>query len=160
MSRTRTASIGALACALGALAFAPTATPSVADGLCLPPNPAFDPGAEKALRGLTNAFRASQGLRPLRPKAALTAVARQHSRDMAAGGYFQHSNVNGRFPWAGGRAAGENLALADTPQQAMSLLSQSPTHRHTLLSSTYRRFGIGAMRTCTGALLITQDFLG
>ncbi|MEW6582504.1 MAG: CAP domain-containing protein [Actinomycetota bacterium] len=160
MTFARTARLSAAAAACALLAAAPAATPAVDDGLCLGPGSGYDASAERTLRSLTNAFRSSMGLPRLRPKGALTSAARRHSRSMAAGGYFQHSSRGGAFPWAGGRVAGENLAMAQSPEQAMGLLARSPTHRRTLLSRAYTRFGIGAIRTCTGALLITQDFQG
>jgi uncharacterized protein YkwD len=156
----RKAGFGAVAAVVASLALVPAASASTDDGLCLGANPRFDPSAEQALRGLTNSFRANAGLKPLRAKGALTVAARRHTWEMAADGLFQHSNTSGSFPWAGKHAAGENLALADTAQDAMWLLTQSPTHRHTLLGRVYTHIGIGAMRTCTGSLLVTQDFLG
>ena len=35
----------------------------------------------------------------------------------------------------------------------------SPHHRAALLSREYRVTGVGAVRTCTGSLVITQDFM-
>jgi uncharacterized protein YkwD len=118
----------------------------------------FDPAAEQALRNLANEFRAEHGVAPLRASTRLTRAARRHSFRMAREDFFGHSGGSQGFPWSRSRAAGENLALAETPQAAMELLKGSATHRHTLLSSTYHRVGIGAFRTCTGHLLVTQDF--
>lgn len=137
---------------------ASTAFASSEDGLCVGPQSAIDPGAEQALRTMTNEFRAANGVAPLRASARLTGAARRHSVRMAREDFFGHSSAGGGFPWARRRAAGENLALAESPQAAMELLKGSATHRHTLLSRTYRRIGIGAFRTCTGSLLVTQDF--
>lgn len=135
-----------------------TAFASPEGGICVGPQSSIDPAAERALRTLTNEFRAANGMGPLRASARLTRAARRHSVRMAREDFFGHSSAGGGFPWARSRAAGENLALAESPEVAMELLKGSSTHRRTLLSRTYRRIGIGAFRTCTGALLVTQDF--
>jgi len=148
-----------IAAACAAVAWAPTgaAAPS---GICIGPEVTFDAHAESVIRALANRFRASAGLRPLRARAALNRVARRHSLEMARRGSFAHSLRNGRFPWANGRTAAENLALAGTARQTHVVLTQSPPHRATLLGRRYRSFGVGALRTCTGQLLVTETFLG
>ena len=151
--------VTAAACA--AMIAAPAAlAASEQDGVCADSPVSYDPAAERALRSLTNCFRHEYGKAPLRARGQLTRAARAHSLRMAQQGVFAHSNGGGGFPWAEGRPAGENLALAATPEQAIALLKESPSHRRTLLGATYRRIGIGALRTCTGHLLITQDFQG
>jgi uncharacterized protein YkwD len=151
---------------LGILAVAATlipvsgATGSVGDGLCVGPEARFDPAAEQALRSMTNTFRAENGIRPLRARAGLTRAARRHSLSMAESDSFAHSGNGRGFPWARNRPAGENLALAESPEAVMELLKGSAPHRRTLLSPTFRRFGVGVLRTCTGHLLVTEDFVG
>lgn len=135
-----------------------TAFASPEDGICVGPESAIDVGAEQAIRALTNEFRAANGVAPLSGSPRLTRAARRHSVRMAREDFFGHSSQGGGFPWSRNRAAGENLALAETPEAAMELLKGSSTHRHTLLSRTYHRVGIGVFRTCTGSLLVTQDF--
>ena len=130
------------------------------DGICVGPESTFDAGAEAELRTLANNFRTENGVRPLRASARLSGVARRHSLKMAQTHVFGHSGSSGGFPWSRSRPAGENLALAGTPEAAMELLKGSPTHRHTLLSRSYRNVGMGAFRTCTGHLLVTQNFTG
>ena len=147
-----------VAAACAAVASAPTAA-AAPSGVCVGPAVSFDAHAESAIRALANRFRVSAGLRPLRARAALTRVARRHSLEMARRGRFAHSLRNGRFPWAKGRPAGENLALAGTAREAHVMLTLSPPHRATLLGGRYRSFGVGVLRTCTGQLLVTQDFL-
>src|SRR5215467_5875328 len=79
------------------------------------------PDLERRMLDLVNAERAKAGLRPLAPDPELTEVARQHSADMFARGYFAHDTPEGLSPFDRMRAAnvhfataGENLALAPT----------------------------------------------
>lgn len=142
-----------------ALVPASTAAASADDGICVGPDSKVVPEAERALVSLTNEFRASRGLAPLARSPRLTGVARRHSTRMARLDFFGHSGSGNRFGWAKSRPAGENLALAESPAVVMSLLKGSTTHRRTLLGR-YRWVGIGVFRTCTGDLLVTQDFIG
>lgn len=132
------------------------ATPE--NGICVGPQPTFDIAAERSLRTMSNTFRAERGLRPLRAAARLTRIARKHSLRMARTEVFSHSGTSRGFPWSPSRAAGENLALADSPEAVMQLWKGSAAHRDALLSPAFRRFGIGVLRTCTGYLLVTEDF--
>ena len=141
-----------------ALLSTPVAVASPDDGICVGPRPTFDVAAERSLRTMTNVYRVQHGLRPLRAAGRLTRVARNHSLAMARADSFAHSGSSGRFPWAGSRAAAENLALGGTAEVVMDLLKNSTTHRDILLASSYRRFGIGVLVTCTGYLLVTEDF--
>ncbi|MCA1607796.1 MAG: CvpA family protein, partial [Acidobacteria bacterium] len=77
------------------------------------------PDLEAAMLELVNKERITAGLKPLAPDPELTEVARRHSADMFARGYFAHDTPEGLDPFARIRAAnvgfvhaGENLALA------------------------------------------------
>ena len=79
------------------------------------------PELEARMLELINKERGAHGLRPLAPDPELTVVARKHSGDMFARGYFAHDTPEGRSPFDrmhdGGVSfltAGENLALAPT----------------------------------------------
>jgi uncharacterized protein YkwD len=68
---------------------------------------AADPAAvEQAVFSLTNRERERQGLPALEWDAALAAVARAHSRDMAENAFFAHANPRGQDPTARAAAAG------------------------------------------------------
>src|SRR5690606_14939197 len=91
---------------------------------------------EARMLGMVNAEREKQGLKPLRPDPELAEVARAHSRDMFARGYFSHYSPEGqdlrdrlRRAGHGYLAAGENLALAPTLAGAHQGLMNSPGHR-------------------------------
>ncbi len=67
----------------------------------------FDGGlVEMHVYEMTNAERAGRGLGELERIAAIDALARGHSRDMAARGYFSHDTPEGLDPAGRARAAG------------------------------------------------------
>jgi hypothetical protein len=97
------------------------------------------PDLEKRMLDLVNQERAEAGLRPLAPDPELTEVARRHSTDMFARGYFAHDTPEGLSPFDRMRAAdvrfltaGENLALAPTLSVAHTGLMNSPGHRENI----------------------------
>lgn len=135
-----------------------------------------DADAEVEVLELLNAARAEAGLDPLEPREDVREVARAHSLDMYVRGYFAHETpeCRGEGPDAEGCAdpfdrmraagisydfAGENLALAPTPQQAHDGLMRSPGHRANILHPDYTHVGIGVYRGPYG-LMVTQNFTG
>ncbi len=112
-----------------------------------------------------NRERAAAGLPALAPDPEMTAVARKHSADMFARGYFAHVSPDGQDPFdrmrrAGVvfRTAGENLALAPTLAIAHSGLMNSPGHRANILRPEFGRLGIGIMDGGMRGLMVTQNF--
>jgi len=123
------------------------------------------PDLEAQMLALVNRERATAGLRPLAPDPELTEVARRHSADMFARGYFAHDTPEGLDPFARMReahvrylTAGENLALAPTLQVAHSGLMNSPGHRANILHPQFGRLGIGIMDGGIRGLMVSQEF--
>jgi uncharacterized protein YkwD len=123
------------------------------------------PDLEQRMLELVNQERAAAGLRPLAPDPELTEVARQHSTDMFARGYFAHDTPEGLSPFDRMRAAnihfltaGENLALAPTLSVAHTGLMNSPGHRENILRPQFGRVGIGIMDGGLRGLMISQEF--
>jgi uncharacterized protein YkwD len=123
------------------------------------------PDLEAKMLQLVNRERVAAGLRPLTADPELTEVARRHSTDMFARGYFAHDTPEGRDPFdrmreAGVRfgAAGENLALAPTVQVAHTGLMKSPGHRANILHKDFGRLGIGIMDGGIRGLMVSQEF--
>ncbi|HKB66119.1 MAG TPA: CvpA family protein [Pyrinomonadaceae bacterium] len=123
------------------------------------------PDLEAQMLVLVNRERAAAGLRPLTPDPELTEVARGHSADMFARGYFAHDTPEGLDPFARMReahvryvTAGENLALAPTLQVAHSGLMNSPGHRANILHPQFGRLGIGIMDGGIRGLMVSQEF--
>jgi len=127
-----------------------------------------------------NQFRQSHGLHPLRISSQLNAAALQHSQEMVADGYFEHSSFGGGAFWKriqryygsakyGYWTVGENLLWSApdiSPAQALKMWENSPEHRANMLKSSYREIGISAVHvtaapgTFGGAdvTIITTDF--
>lgn len=128
-------------------------------------NPRPRPDLEARMLELVNKERVAAGLKPLAPDPELTEVARQHSADMFARGYFAHDTPDGRDPFDRMREAnvrfvnaGENLALAPTVPVAHRGLMNSSGHRANILFPQFGRVGIGIMDGGTRGLMISQDF--
>jgi uncharacterized protein YkwD len=123
------------------------------------------PDLEKQMLDLVNNERVANGLNPLAPDPELTEVARKHSADMFARGYFAHDTPEGLSPFdrmkqANVRftTAGENLALAPTIPVAHNGLMNSPGHRANILRREFGRVGIGVMDGGMRGLMISQEF--
>jgi uncharacterized protein YkwD len=123
------------------------------------------PELEAEMLKMINQERAAAGLAALAPDPELTPVARQHSSDMFARGYFSHVTPENRDPFDRIREgnvrflnAGENLALARTLKIAHTGLMNSPGHRANILHKDFGRVGIGIMDGGIRGLMITQNF--
>jgi uncharacterized protein YkwD len=123
------------------------------------------PDLEQRMLDLVNQERAAAGLRPVAADPELTEVARRHSADMFARGYFAHDTPEGRTPFDRMRdenvtflTAGENLALAPTLQVAHTGLMNSPGHRANILRPQFGRLGIGIMDGGMRGLMVSQEF--
>lgn len=128
-------------------------------------NPRPRPDLEAEMLKLVNKERVAARLKPLAPDPELTEVARRHSTDMFARGYFAHDTPEGRDPFDRMREAnirfvnaGENLALSPTLQIAHAGLMNSPGHRANILSKDFGRAGIGIMDGGIRGLMVSQEF--
>ncbi len=120
---------------------------------------------EQRMLQMVNEERANAGLKPLQYDPELTEVARAHSRDMFARGYFSHYTPEGEDPFERMKkanihflSAGENLAMAQTLGIAHSGLMHSPGHRANILSPAFGRVGIGIIDGGIYGLMISQEF--
>jgi len=123
------------------------------------------PDLEKQMLDLVNQERQAAGLNQLAADPELTEVARRHSADMFARGYFAHDTPEGLTPFDRMRAAnirfltaGENLALAPTLSVAHNGLMNSPGHRANILRKEFGRVGIGIMDGGMRGLMVSQEF--
>ena len=123
------------------------------------------PDLEQKMLDMVNEERAAAGLRPVVADPELTEVARRHSADMFARGYFAHDTPEGRTPFDRMRdanvtflTAGENLALAPTLPVAHNGLMNSPGHRANILRPQFGRLGIGIMDGGMRGLMVSQEF--
>jgi len=128
-------------------------------------NPKPRPDLEEQMLLLVNAERRKAGLDTLKADPALREVARAHSRDMFARGYFAHMSLDSLSPFDRMKrahvrylTAGENLALAPTLPLAHTGLMNSPGHRANILQPAFRRVGIGIVDGGMYGMMVTQDF--
>jgi uncharacterized protein YkwD len=120
--------------------------------------------AEPAMLKLLNADRARASLPPLAWDAQLATVARAHSADMNAHGFFGHVSPTTGTTGDRARKAGidatlilENVARAFSAGEAERGLMNSPGHRANILSREVTRVGIGIVADETAhELLVTQ----
>ena len=137
---------------------------------------ALESGVLKQLNGI----RAQYGLVPVKLNTRLSDAAQQHSREMAADGYFEHTSADGTAFWKrigrwygsngfGYWSVGENL-LWSSPDvdatKALDLWMHSPEHRANILAARWREIGISAVHVGTApgtyhnlpVTIITTDF--
>jgi len=112
-------------------------------------DPAID-CIEQEFLGIINAYRAENGRAPLALNTQLTAAADWVSGDMAAKGYFSHTDSLGRNPgqrardfgYSGG--VGENMAAGySSSLDVFNGWKASPGHNANMLGTTYKVIGIG-----------------
>ncbi|HWI89983.1 MAG TPA: CvpA family protein [Flavisolibacter sp.] len=123
------------------------------------------PDLEMKMLDLVNQERTRRGLKALQWDPELVPVARAHSQDMFARGYFSHYTLEGKDPFDRMKAAGikyysagENLALGPTLSVCHEGLMNSPGHRANILNPTYGRVGIGILDGGAYGIMISQEF--
>ncbi|MGA5704248.1 CAP domain-containing protein [Peterkaempfera bronchialis] len=117
-----------------------------------------------AVLTLVNQERSRAGCGPLVADAGLAALATDFSDSMAARGFFDHTDPDGKSPWDRATAVGisylggENIARGQqTPEEVMDAWMNSPGHRANILNCDYKRLGVG-VHEGPGGPWWTQDF--
>ncbi|MEU0050424.1 sigma-70 family RNA polymerase sigma factor [Streptomyces sp. NPDC006309] len=130
------------------------------------PAPAPAPaGTVAQVVALVNKERSAAGCGPVTEDAQLDKAAQGHSDDMAARGFFDHTNPDGAGPGERITAAGyrwstygENIARGQqTPQAVMDSWMHSPGHRANILNCSFKNLGVG-VHNGSGGPWWTQDF--
>jgi uncharacterized protein YkwD len=128
-------------------------------------NGVVDENAEQQMLVLVNQERSKSNLSPLVVDQSLQDLARSHSQDMLARGYFSHYTPEGKSPFDRMNAAGiqylyagENLAFSANVQLAMQGLMQSPGHRANILSPNFKKVGIGVISAGVYGEMFSQEF--
>jgi uncharacterized protein YkwD len=147
---------------------APTAKPTPSTPAAPPPPPATEAPAtgspEAQVLTLVNRERAKTGCQPVSADAALARLAEGFSQDMAARGFFDHTDPDGDTPWDRAEAAGisdlggENIARGQADAAAvMAAWMDSPGHRANILNCDFKTLGVGA-HFASGGPWWTQNF--
>ncbi|MFJ3231050.1 sigma-70 family RNA polymerase sigma factor [Streptomyces sp. NPDC086787] len=114
---------------------------------------------------LVNKERSAAGCGPVTDNSQLRDAAQKHSDDMAARGFFDHTNPDGKGPGERITAAGyrwstygENIAAGQqTPASVMDAWMHSSGHRANILNCSFKELGVG-VHNGSGGPWWTQDF--
>lgn len=99
-------------------------------------------GAASTVVSMTNAARASAGLRPYQYSADLAAVAQSWANQMAARGGISH-NPQLQSAVRGWRYVGENVGSGGSLQAIQSSFMKSTSHRSNILDRDFTQVGVG-----------------
>ena len=119
---------------------------------------AVSPGDESALTAMINQARRANGVAKVAGVKVLKVAGRKKSLAMAKGGTFAHAS-SGKLPWAAGRAAGQNIAMASSAGVAFQAMLASPGHRQNLLARSWRYTGVGVVARCDGMRFFTINLM-
>ena len=120
---------------------------------------------------LVNTERAKQRLQQLDWDDRIARVARDHSKQMARGGFFAHQDREGKTVvdraserrLGGWSKIGENLFMCDEidgfERYSVRGWLRSPSHRRNMLNREWTTTGIGVFRSRHGRIFVTQVFI-
>lgn len=113
---------------------------------------------------LVNEERAKVGCSAVSANSALSQLAEKFSDDMAARGFFDHTDPDGATPWDRAAKAGisdlggENIARGQADAAAvMEAWMNSPGHKANILNCDFKTLGVG-VHLGSGGPWWTQDF--
>lgn len=125
----------------------------------------IDEASEATMLKLINQERTKAGLSALTLDKPMRVVARGHSRDMLARGFFGHENPDGLSPFdrmesygVTFKVAGENIAYAPSVELAHAGFMRSPGHKANIMSADFGRIGIGIIDAGPYGKMFTQNF--
>ncbi|WP_326720444.1 CAP domain-containing protein [Streptomyces sp. NBC_00243] len=142
----------------------PAEKPTKAPKTTAPVTVSAETAAEAAVLELVNTERAKVGCSPVAANSALSELASVFSEDMAARGFFDHTDPDGATPWDRAATAGitnlggENIARGQSTAEAvMEAWMNSPGHRANILNCDFKTLGVG-VHIASGGPWWTQDF--
>ncbi|MFS4096286.1 CAP domain-containing protein [Streptomyces sp. AF1A] len=140
------------------------AAPKAPSATSAPVTTSAQAAAEAEVLKLVNEERAKVGCSALTASPSLAKLAGSFSDDMAARGFFDHTDPDGKTPWDRAAAAGianlggENIARGQADAAAvMDAWMNSPGHRANILNCDFKTLGVG-VHLGTGGPWWTQDF--
>lgn len=121
---------------------------------------------EEMMLNLINQDRKLNGLPPLKADPELSRLARLKSQDMRDKGYFAHESPT----WGKARpmlkhfgydflGVGENIAHHATVEKAQAAFMTSQGHRRNILSTVWKKVGVGICYDRSGYIYATQLFV-
>ena len=119
----------------------------------------------EALAASVNAVRAQRGLPALQRDAGLDRIAYAKAVDMAARGYFGHTDPNGvtfqdrmrGWHWPSQYVA-ENIAFDSSEQRAVRAFVNSPPHYANLIDPHEQRIGVAVVTVGSNETFYVEDF--
>ncbi|MBN0046227.1 CAP domain-containing protein [Streptomyces actuosus] len=143
----------------------PTPTPTrTAQRTTAPVTVSPEAAVEAEVLRLVNEERAKVGCSAVAANSSLTSLAEAFSTDMAARGFFDHTDPDGATPWDRAAKAGitdlggENIARGQADAAAvMEAWMNSPGHRANILNCDFKTLGVG-VHYGSGGPWWTQDF--
>ena len=122
-------------------------------------------GEANALASDVNAERAKRGIPPLQRDDTLDRFAYAKAVEMAARGYFGHTDPNGvtfqdRLRAAGwtNRYAAENMAFDQDEKSAHQAFLRSPGHYGNIIDGHSRRLGVAVVAAGDGEIFYVEEF--
>ncbi|MEV7340134.1 CAP domain-containing protein [Streptomyces sp. NPDC093544] len=142
----------------------PAEEPTKAPEATAPETVSAETVAANAVLALVNTERATAGCSPVAANSSLSELASVFSADMAARGFFDHTDPDGATPWDRAATAGidnlggENIARGQaTAEAVMEAWMNSPGHRANILNCDFKTLGVGVYLG-EGGPWWTQDF--
>jgi uncharacterized protein YkwD len=130
------------------------------------PHPRSLAGDARRLANAVNHERAKHGLPALRRDATLDRVAYAKAVDMAARGYFGHTDPNGvtfsdrMQAWHLNVYATENIAFDASERGAQTAFVQSPDHYASQIDPRVQKVGVAVVTVGKGQTFYVEDFSG
>ena len=121
------------------------------------PSAAQDDGNVGAFLNHLNSVRAANGLPALALVSDLSAVAQQHSQEMAAQGTIFH-NPSLKTQVTNWQKVGENVGMGPSEASIDNLFDHSPPHYANEVDPAYTQVGIGSVTRSDGQIFVTLDF--
>jgi uncharacterized protein YkwD len=132
-----------------------------------PHYPQNEADAANALAADVNAERAKRGIPPLERDDTLDRFAYAKAVEMAARGYFGHTDPNGvsfydrlaAWHWPA-KYAGENIAFDYDEPRAHAAFMNSPPHAQNVLDPSERKLGVAVVTVGDHETFYVEDFSG
>lgn len=107
---------------------------------------------EKTAAELLNQERRARNIQPLELDHALCLYASKHAEKMASKGNLHHSSMKDLQKSSGSNSVAENIATGRYPEEVVDNWMSSSGHRRNILGKSYRKVGVGFVRSSDGTI--------